>query len=283
MKRIWAVARGEYLCWLIQPRMFIIGVLLIFMQSLAIEPLMERADKMCIPMNGLEPFVAVGNSGQLVMLIPFVFLILLSDYPQMSSNSLLQICRTGRFTWLAGQILFLCLAILTYLGIILAGSLIFSGVNLSSMEWSDAVTKYNSVFPNEYGNFASMLLPSNLYNQISLIQAVKLTFGYLFLYLLLLSLVMYVFKLIQIPTMGLICAVFVIACGVLSCALRTKLMWAFPMAHTIPWLHYEKILKQPIVPIWLTNVYWAFSITIGLTANFIAIKRYGFLNLDTRR
>lgn len=283
MNRIWAVARGEYLRWLIQPRMFIIGVLLIFMQSLAIEPLMERADKMCIPMNGLEPFVAVGNSGQLVMLIPFVFLILLSDYPQMSSNSLLQICRTGRFTWLAGQILFLCLAILTYLGIILAGSLIFSGVNLSSMEWSDAVTKYNSVFPNEYGNFASMLLPSNLYNQISLVQAFKLTFGYLFLYLLFLSLVMCVFKFIQIPTMGLICAVFVIACGVLSCALRTKLMWAFPMAHTIPWLHYEEILKQPIVPIWLTNVYWAFSITIGLTANYIAIKRYGFLNLDTRR
>lgn len=283
MKRTWAVARGEYLCWLIQPRMLIIGVLLIFMQSLAIEPLMERAEKMDVPMNGLEPFVAVGNSGQLVMLIPFVFLILLSDYPRMSSNSLLQICRTGRFTWIAGQMLFLCLAILTYLGMILAGSLIFAGVNLSSMEWSDAVTKYNSVFPNEYGNFASMLLPSNLYNQIPLTKAVVLTFGYLFLYLLLLSLVLYVFKLTQIPTMGLICAVFMIACGVLTCALHTKLMWAFPMAHTIPWLHYEEILEKPIVPIWLTNIYWVFTITVGLTSISIAIKRYDFLNLDTRR
>lgn len=283
MKRIWAVARGEYLCWLIQPRMLIIGVLLIFMQTLAIEPLTERADKMGIPMNGFEPFVAVGNSGQLVMLIPFVFLILLSDYPRMSSNSLLQICRTGKFVWMGGQLLFLCLAILTYLGIILAGSLIFAGVNLSSMEWSDAVTKYNSVFPDEYGNFASMLLPSNLYNQIPLTKAVMLTFGYLFLYLMLLSLVMYVFKLTQIPTMGLICAVFVIACGVLSCALKTKIMWVFPMAHTIPWLHYEEILQKPIVPIWLTNVYWTFAIVIGLISNFIAIKRYNFLNLDTRR
>lgn len=283
MKKIWAVARGEYLCWLIQPRMLIVGVLLIFMQSLAIEPLMQRADKMGIPMSGLEPFVAVGNSSQLVMLIPFVFLILLSDYPRMSSNSLLQMCRTGRFTWLAGQILFLCLAILTYLCIILAGSLIFAGVNFSSMEWSDAVTKYNSVFPDEYGNFDSMLLPSNLYNQIPLIKAVALTFGYLFLYLMLLSLVMYVFKLTQMPIMGLVCAVFVIACGVLSLALETKLMWVFPMAHTIPWLHYEEILRKPIFPIWLTNVYWVFTIAIGLTSNLIAIKRYNFLNLDTRR
>ena len=283
MKKIWAVARGEYLCWFLQPRMLIIGVLLIFMQNLAIEPLLERAAKMEIPMNGLEPFVAVGNSGQLVMLIPFVFLILLSDYPRMSSNSLLQISRTGRLTWLAGQLLFLCFAILTYLSMILAGSLIFAGVNFSSMEWSDAVTKYNSVFPDEYGNFASMLLPSNLYNQIPLIKAFVLTFGYLFLYLFLLSLVLYVFKLTQMPTIGLIFEVFLIACGVLSCALRTKLMWAFPMAHTIPWLHYEEILKKPIVPIWLTNAYWAAAIAIGLVGNIIAVRRYNFLTLDARR
>ena len=46
------------------------GVLLVFMRTLAIEPLLERAAKMGIPLNILEPFAAIGNSGMLVMLMP---------------------------------------------------------------------------------------------------------------------------------------------------------------------------------------------------------------------
>jgi hypothetical protein len=282
MKKIWSVAFEEYVCWLLRPRMMIIGVLLVFIQSLAIEPLVERSEKMGVLMNGFEPFVAVGNSGQLVMLIPFVFLILLSDYPKITSNSMLQISRTGKTTWLFGEILFICLAIFTVLFIVLFWCFIGAGVDFGSMEWSDAVTKYDATFPDEYGNFASRLLPSNLYNQISLTDAFLQTFGYLFLYLLFLSLLMYLFRLSRMSAMGLLCSVFVITCGVLSCALRTELMWIFPMAHTIPWLHYEEIIQNPIVPIWITDVYWLVAIGALLTGNIIMIRKYNFLNLDTR-
>jgi len=283
MKKIWNVTRSEYICWLMQPRILIIGVLILFTHSLTIEPLMERAAKMGTTLNSFEPFVAIGNSGKLVMLIPFVFLILLSDYPRMSSNNMLLLSRTGKNTWLWGQIIFLALAILTYLAAILIGSIAISGINLGCMEWSDAVTKYDSVYPEEYGNFNSLLLPSNLYNQMSLAEAVISTFCYLFVYLLFLSLILYFFKLLHTSTIGLMAIILIIACGVLTCALRTKAMWLFPMAHTITWLHYDEILQKPLIPLAITNGYWIICISIGVIGNRIALKRYSFLCLDERR
>ena len=51
------------------------------------------------------------------------------------------------------------------------------------------------------------------YNQMPLTKTVILTFGYLFLSLLSYSLILYVFKLAQTPTMGLICVPGIIGCG----------------------------------------------------------------------
>lgn len=73
------------------------------------------------------------------------------------------------------------------LGVVLGVSMAMSGGRWGS-NWSDVVTKYQSIYPNEAGNFASQLLPSNLYNQILLYRAVIQTFVLLMAYLLLLAL-----------------------------------------------------------------------------------------------
>ena len=73
------------------------------------------------------------------------------------------------------------------LGVVLGVSMTMSGGRWGS-NWSDVVTKYQSIYPNEAGNFASQLLPSNLYNQIPLYRAVIQTFVLLMAYLLLLAL-----------------------------------------------------------------------------------------------
>ena len=103
IKCILAVARSEYVKWISNPRIIIIGVLLIFMHTLAVEPLLERADKIGLPLDILEPFAAIGNSGMLVMLMPCVFLLLISDYPKMTGNTLFFVQRTGRWNWFVGQ------------------------------------------------------------------------------------------------------------------------------------------------------------------------------------
>lgn len=144
-KCVLSVARSEYIKWITNPRVIIVGVLLVFMRTLAIEPLLERAAKMEIPLNILEPFVAIGNSGMLVMLMPCVFMVLISDYPKMTGNTLFFIQRTGRFNWFAGQVIFLFMSIISFLCVVLTGSVLLSKGEFSTT-WSDVVTKYSARF-----------------------------------------------------------------------------------------------------------------------------------------
>lgn len=279
LKCILYAAKSEYVKWITNPRVIIVGVLLVFMRTLAIDPLLERAEKIDSPLNIFEPFVATGNSGMLVMLMPCVFMVLISDYPKMTGNTLFFIQRTGRINWFMGQIVFVLMAIVSFLCTILAGSIILSkGEFLSN--WSDAVTKYAARFPHEADSFTAALLPSNLYNQIPVDTAVFQTLLLLCAYLFLLSMIIYFFKLIHIRSFGLFAAIFTVAAGVVTCSLKTDIMWIFPMANTLTWLHYEEILAEPAVPIWYSYIYFCAAIVISVILNIEAVKRFRFTSIE---
>ncbi len=276
---IFSVARSEYIKWITNPRIIIIGVLLVFMRTLAVEPLLERAAKIGYSLGILEPFAAIGNSGMLVMLMPCVFMVLVSDYPKVTGNTLFFVQRTGRMNWFIGQIVFLLYAILSFLFVVLLGSILVSDGSFT-WHWSDVVTKYDAQFPGEAGNFASQLLPSNLYNQILLTTTVIQTVTFMASYLFLLAMIIYFFKLIHIQSFGLFAAIFVVAAGVITCSLRSKMMWCFPMANTIVWLHYDKILDEPNFPVWCSYLYFGVAIVIIVILNCIAAERLELINIE---
>lgn len=279
IKCMFAVAKSEYIKWISNPRIIIVGVLLVFMRTLAVEPLLERAAKIGFSLDILEPFAAIGNSGMLVMLIPCVFMVLVSDYPKMTGNTLFFVHRTGRWNWFIGQIIFLIYAILSFLFVILIGSILVSKGNFTGV-WSDVVTKYDAQFPNEAGSFTSQLLPSNLYNQIPLIMTIIQTITLMAAYMFLLAMIIYIFKLIHIQSFGLFVAIFIVAAGVVTCSLKSEIMWSFPMANTIVWLHYDEILNEPNFPIWFSYLYFGIAIIAITILNSIAVKRLEFINIE---
>lgn len=278
-KCILSVARQEYLRWITDPRIVVVGVLIIFMRTLAVEPLLERAEKIGIRLGIFEPYIAIGNSGMLVMLMPCVFLILIGDYPKITGNTLFFIQRTGKWNWFIGQILFIVYAVLTFLGLVIIGSILVSGGRPLG-GWSDAVTKYNAMFPDEAENFASQLIPSNLYNQLSMWNALLQTTILMAMYLFLLALVIYFFKEIHIQSFGLFASIIVISAGVVTTSLDSRVMWGLPMANTIVWIHYDKILEQTVVPVWFSYVYFAVAITAMLILNEMAVRRLELLNIE---
>lgn len=275
LRQISSVARTEFISWITNPRIVILGVLIIFIKQLAIDPLAMRAEKFGERPIFFEAFIAVGNSGMLAMLIPLVYMVLLSDYPKLKGNSMFFVSRTGKRNWLLGQILFLAGAIFVFLFLILLSSILFSGGRFG-VNWSDTVTKYNARFPEEAFNFDSQLLPSNLYNQIPMITAVVQTFVLMFAYLLSLSLTIYLFKIIFCNSSGLAAAAAVIGVGAAVTSLYSGLMWAFPMANTIVWLHYDEILKKPVYPVWCSFAYFGITILLLIILNLIALKKLKF-------
>lgn len=275
---VFTVARCEYIKWLTNPRNIIFLVLVVFAKTLAIDPLTKRAAEYGGKMSLLEPFAAIGNSGLLVMLIPAVYLVLMSDFPKFDGNSMFYISRTGKMNWLFGQLLFALMSIVTCIFAVFLSVTLFSlGSAEVSFSWSECTRFYAARFPDKEFTFASQLLPSNLYNQISLISSVVYTVTLLTLYLFLLALILMFFKLLSLRSAGLFASLGIIALGTATCAVKTKIMWCFPMANTIIWLHYTAILSEPIMAIWFSYAYFAVAIIVLLTVSVILAKHANFI------
>lgn len=279
IRAIWNTARCEFIKLITNPRIIIVGIMLVFIKTLVIEPLVGRAEKYGEPLNILEPFIAVGNSGKLVMFMPCVFLILISDFPIMGGNTLFFIKRTGKLNWFLGQILSIIMSIFTYIAVIFTSCLIM-GKGVWSNHCSNSITKYEAAFPQESGNFVSQLLPSNLYNQIPIVTAAIQTIILLSMYFFLLSLILCMLKMLYLRTAGLFTVFLVIGCGVMTCSIKAPAMWIFPMANSIIWLHYKEILREPITPVANSFVYFAVIITVIFIANLVVLRRLQFINTE---
>nr|MCR5481078.1 hypothetical protein [Ruminococcus sp.] len=115
LRQCFSCAKTEYIKWVCDARMVILGVLLIFIYNFAIQPLLQNAEKMNEPLNMLEPFIAVANSGAVLMIIPLVFMTLIADFPKIDNNTVFYIMRIGRKNWLTGQIIKLVMMAASYL------------------------------------------------------------------------------------------------------------------------------------------------------------------------
>lgn len=276
------IAYTTYRSLIVQPRLLLFGGLLIIIYNLVIIPFFARSDDMMCPYNAMEPFIAVCNSGQLLLFVPALFLILVSDYPEINAHTKYIVCRIGRKKWLFSQILAVQGFILTYIFALLISCIGMSFSNGTlSLTWSDAILKYlSTVSLGQYDAVFEYLSP-NIYNHFSFVSALCHTALLLWLYLNLLTSVITVFRLLGKKILGLLIAYSLIICGVVLCAIRSEMMWLMPMAHTVTWLHYQPAFREPIVPLWASYLYFFAGIAICLLAAFLVLKRAELCNQDT--
>ncbi|MBR1764572.1 MAG: hypothetical protein IJ746_04180 [Ruminococcus sp.] len=280
LKQAFSCARTEFIKWVCDARMIILGVLLIFIYNFAIEPLLKNAEEMGEPLNILEPFIAIANSGAILLIIPLVFLTLIADYPKIDTNTVFYIIRVGRLNWLLGQIIKLVMMGLSYLAVIFLGAVVpmlregfwYNG-------WSSVATQFATRFPEKSGNFGVSLLPENLYNQLSVFEAAVKSYLLVFAYLMILGLLLLAFSLIKKKTAGFVLCGAVISLGAAFCSIKTAYMWTMPMANSIIWLHYTKYFRQPVVSMQFSVIYLCTFIAALVAFCVIAIKRFNYDNV----
>lgn len=281
LRKCFSVAKTEFVKWICDARMIILSVLLIFIYSFAIEPLLANAELMNEPLNILEPFIAVANSGAILLIIPLVFLTLIADYPKIDTNTVFYIIRVGRFNWLIGQILKLIFMVASYLAVIFIGAVVpIISKGFWYNGWSNVATKFAQQFPEKSGNFGVQLLPENLYNQMSVFSAAVQSYLLVFAYLLIIGLILLGFSLIKHKTMGFVLCGAIISLGTAFCSIKTSLMWTMPMANSIIWLHYTKYFRQPVVSMTFSVCYLLIFIALLLIFSFVAIKKFNYDNVS---
>ena len=276
-RKVLLSARTEYVRWLVNPRMIIIAVMLVFVYNFAIAPLQSAAEEMGVKLNALEPFIAVANSGMIMMIVPLVFLTLVSDFPKTDNNTFLSISRTGRINWVLSQILLMIMMIITYLALIFVVSVLpCIGNCFWGNEWSDTATKYTTVFPDRAGDFVSELLPENLYNQLTIFHAAAESYLLIALYLFLLGMILLTACLFKIKVIGMVIAGGIVSIGAGLCSVYSEAMWLFPMANSIIWVHYTRYFSIPVKTMAFSYSYLCIGAVGLMIVSVLKVRNYSY-------
>lgn len=280
LRIIYQIAITEFLCWIKSSKAMIFLIMLVFIKIQIIDPLQNCASMMGRKVSLVEPYIALGNSGVVVLIVPLLFLVLLSDYPHDNEINIFYQIRCGKTLWIIGEIIFAFMATGTIVLLLLVGTILFS---LSFGEWSFkysyAITHFVSEFPECRGDYVVELLPENLYNQVPLHDAIFHTVLLMVCYFLVLAFNLMIFHLLNKKYMGIVINAFLIVVGAITCAVRARIMWLFPMAHTIVWLHFKEYIVEEEFPILGSYTYFMLILTAQILLCF-CLK--GFYQLGRR-
>lgn len=275
MKTIRHISSAEFRRWLRSSRIIILGVMLVFIHTQIITTLQDCSARMGEPVGILEGFIALGNSGVIVLIVPALFLVLLADFPQKGGIDFFYQIRTSKRKWILGQMMFAVKAAVFLVGFLLIASMILLlGCGTWMTGFSHAVTHYSSVFPDRTGDYILQLLPENLYQQMTLGAALGHTIALMLLYFLMLALILLLSALLNQKYAGLLADAALIILGTVSTSVSAGWMWLFPMAHSIPWVHFEKYLSAQIFPLFGSYLYLGGICSALAAACLIAAKKY---------
>lgn len=271
-------ARMEYSLWLTNPRMSILLVLLTLIHSLAVQPLAQAGGQIGARFHLLEPLAALCNSTLILLMLPIGFLILMAGFPRMDRGFLLQLYRVGRLNWVLGELLYLCMAAGTYLGVVLLGTALCSlpYAPITSPGWSAVATDYVDILGESALKSAIALLPKNLYQQMGPGAAVAGSFLLLFLCLVLMGAILLAASLLRINSLGIAVDAALLLVGDGFVILDSPWMWGFPCAHALIWLHYNPYFRTPVCPLWVSGLYFLLGAALMTALACVTAKQRSF-------
>lgn len=271
-------ARMEYSLWLTNPRMSILLVLLVLIHSMVIQPLAQAGGQIGVRFHLLEPLAALCNSTLILLILPLGFLVLMAGFPRMDRGFLLQLYRVGRLNWVLGELLYLCMAAGTYLGVVLLGTALCSlpYAPITSPGWSAVATDYVNILGESALKSAVGLLPKNLYQQMGPGAAVAGSFLLLFLCLVLMGAILLAASLLRINSLGIAVDAALLLVGAGFVILDSPWMWGFPCAHALIWLHYNPYFRTPVCPLWVSGLYFLLGAALMTALACVTAKQRSF-------
>lgn len=279
-RSVFRAAWLEYIKWVADPRMLILPVLMIFIYSLAIEPLTANAQVMGERLNLFEPYVAVMNSPVVILILPLTFMALTADFPRIDTNTVFIISRMGRTRWLCSQLMKLAMMAFSYLLAVFAGAVIPVMLTAeASTKWSRVVTGFAEMYPELSGNYGAGLIPKNLYYQFPVLGAAALSFLYVFLYLIIIGLVLLTFTVWKRRTAGFVLCGLTVSLGAATFAISSGLQWIFPMSNALIWVHKTTVLRQGIYPMTASVAYLIAVPVVLAVLCFFGVKRFNYDNI----
>lgn len=274
MKGMVRAAFAEYKRWLCNPRILLLFVLIVYARETIGMVLCEHAVKMETSLHWLEPYLALNNSMVAALIMPVFFLVLMSDFPVMEGSYLWVIYRAGKVRWIVIQMLFALFAVFTIMTGMFVSSIISCwGSMRVTGGWSDVVTRYYLAFPDDALSDAAQLIKGDIYNQLTVGQAVflsvTLTAGMLLCY----CAILLCGKIYGKKYLPLCICILLIGLGFVFKWMESEYVFLFPSGHAFLSGHHHEYLREPIVPFWISYVYFMVLLAVVIGIAVYGVKR----------
>lgn len=278
VKRIWCMAKITYGEWIWNPKLLAVLVLMmIFCRELAVMPMVRAGELIGDRPNLLEPLISVMCSKVLMSSIPFAFLAILGSFPRRDVTTPMTVSRIGRKNWLWGSVLALGLCTLTIVALLTGGILLMSAPYTKfSFAWSAVVRDFTNICPEYENSYMANMITENMYNQMRPVAGGFQTILFLLMELFLFGMIQILAAVNGLEQWGTLFSCMLAGGGAVLCLLNQPLMWCFPMAHSLIWFHFTKYLREPIVPMWASYLYFGIGISGLALIQALTIRKMKF-------
>lgn len=276
MRKIIRVCQAECYHFLCSGRLALVLAVWVFAYQFITVPLLRNAERMHASLLVIEPYIALINSNFMILIMPVLFLVLLSDFPRVDANAYFYLVRTGKTNWVLGQLLYGVVITAGYLLMQFAGMVIpVLAEGRWGTGWSPVITDFAREFPEYAQSAGAVSIQPQLYYHVPPWEAVLAGSALLAAYLYLLLLIKLLCFLLRAKTMGLLLCFFVIAFGTGLCTTFSQMRFLMPMGNSILGIHYSQYYMEMVYPLEYSVIYFAMLIGVFIIGIIGLRKRLG--------
>lgn len=275
MRLFLGIIKSEYIKWLKSDKQLMTAFSMIFLYMYSLEIINKYSAEMGEPINLFEPLAIFMSNLYIIPILVLTFAVLMIDFPDISANATFMLIRSGRTKWYSGQVAFVYVAAVSFIGILFIYTAIFTQKNAFVANlWSSAERLINTL---EYQEIRSKnplsYLDLSIINNYTVAQATVYGAILMTLHLALSSQVQMVLSLKFNKMMGLLANASLLALGMITWWADSPAKWLFPLAHSTVVYHYDELFNRVNFPILGSFLYLAAANTAIYFLGRRVIKR----------
>lgn len=244
MKKSMLIFRSESSCLLHRSKILLLVFLIVIFYESILSPVKALSAETGLTLHSGEPFVLLCTRHANIILIPIMYIVLLSEFP-CCSTQYFQMIRTGKKQWFFGEMFFVLTSSLLIVLIIFASSMLCMGKQLAQgSEWSMYMTKMRELFPEKYNSNTQLFLDASTIAHGKTSGVLLYTVLMMWLYLAIIGTLLIFGTMIAKKTAAMISACSLTVIGGTAIYFGDQLKWLFPPAHLEFGLHFDSIFSK---------------------------------------
>lgn len=277
MNGIFSIVKYEFSETIRRPKILLVLFFLVVLYESDLSPIKNICCEMGLRLNTFEPFVLMCTRSVNIILIPLIFIVLLSEFPNCKTDYFRMI-RISRRGWVLGEIAFLFLISFVMMIVLLIGTIVpIVDIADTSNAWSDFMTSLRDNSPEIYLHNIRVTLDAAIITHSLPISAIVYSFLIMWLNLIIYGLLILLGTVTAKRMTFLVLTLASAFIGGCSTYFTGRIKWIFPIAHTQLGLHYNSIFSKINFPVYMSYIYLAATAIVIIIICGQLIKNTMFL------